>query len=123
MGRYLRPEVPAETAIVALMDARGVLYELRVCTSGLVMPLPGSLSLPVTSAASNVREPLQLEWRPLLTAVSPARHDRLRGKSHLSVLYPDESAAQDLAATSPDSRERFEARRLLPGMAKRLREV
>jgi hypothetical protein len=30
---------------------------------------------------------------------------------------------QDLAATSADSRERFEARRLLPGMAKRLREV
>ena len=31
--RYLRPEVPVETAIVALMDARGVLYELRVRAS------------------------------------------------------------------------------------------
>ena len=30
---------------------------------------------------------------------------------------------QDLAATPQDSRERFEARRLLPGMAKRIREV
>jgi len=30
---------------------------------------------------------------------------------------------QDLAATPKDSRERFEARRLLPGMAKRIREV
>ena len=30
---------------------------------------------------------------------------------------------QDLAATPRDSRERFEARRLLPGMAKRIREV
>ena len=30
---YLRPEVPVETAIVALMDARGVLYELRVTPS------------------------------------------------------------------------------------------
>ena len=30
---------------------------------------------------------------------------------------------QDLAATPPDSKERFEARRLLPGMAKRLRDV
>ena len=37
----------------------------------------------------------------------------------------DESllAEQDLAATPQDSRERFEARRLLPGMAKRIREV
>lgn len=31
--------------------------------------------------------------------------------------------AQNLAATPQDSRERFEARRLLPGMAKRIREV
>ncbi len=30
---------------------------------------------------------------------------------------------QNLAATPQDSRERFEARRLLPGMAKRIREV
>ena len=30
---------------------------------------------------------------------------------------------QDLAATPKDSKERFEARRLLPGMAKRIREV
>ena len=37
--RYLRPEVPVETAIVALMDARGVLYELKVvpsCPSGML---------------------------------------------------------------------------------------
>ena len=33
VARYLRPEVPMETAIVALMDARGVLYELRVRAS------------------------------------------------------------------------------------------
>ena len=31
--------------------------------------------------------------------------------------------AQALASTSPGSEERFRARRLLPGMAKRLREV
>lgn len=31
--------------------------------------------------------------------------------------------SQALAATSPDSNERFRARRILPGMAKRLREV
>ena len=31
--------------------------------------------------------------------------------------------SKELAKTSADSRERFEARRLLPGMAKRLREV
>ena len=30
---------------------------------------------------------------------------------------------QNLAATPPNSEERFQARRLLPGMAKRLREV
>lgn len=28
--RYLRPDVPTEQAIVALLDVRGVLYELRV---------------------------------------------------------------------------------------------
>lgn len=32
-------------------------------------------------------------------------------------------AAQALAATAPNSQERFEARRVLPGMATRLRQV
>lgn len=55
---YLRPDVPTEQAIVALLDVRGVLYELR-----------------------------------------------------------------DIAATPADSKIRFQSRRILPGMAKRLREV
>ncbi|CAK0779428.1 hypothetical protein CVIRNUC_004772 [Coccomyxa viridis] len=54
----VRPELGSTDALVMMMDARGMLYELK-----------------------------------------------------------------DLAATPRDSRERFEARRLLPGMAKRIREV
>ena len=51
-----------------------------------------------------------IRQRSIYAAINPAVKLRMCG-------------AQDLAATPQDSRERFEARRLLPGMAKRIREV
>lgn len=84
--RTQRPEVSPDQAVVQLLDARGVLYELRV----------RPCSLPLISH-------LQLRCIPYI--------------------LPEALVLQDLAKTDKNSDERFRARSLLPGIAKRLREV
>ena len=97
----VRPELGSTDALVMMMDARGMLYELKASAQLACTP---------SCMCSCSRHPVRCALAQNL-------------KTKVQSSEPEYIYDQDLAATPKDSRERFEARRLLPGMAKRIREV
>lgn len=88
-----------ETAVVTLLDAKGTLLELKVHKIAPACTLAVSLKRCLRRCCGWVCEASEL------------------------LICTIQLHAQALASTVPSSEERFRARRILPGMAKRLREA
>ena len=84
----------SQQAVVKLLDARGILYELKVSLPSFCI------------AASLIHDILSI----------------CKDSEGVSLVLTI-SLKQELAKTDPKSEERFQARKLLPGMAKSLRQV
>ena len=108
----VRPETDSRTAVVNLLDAKGTLLKLKVQSAQCHVRPPCSRNFYRQGRPHGHRQP---ECRGMVI------HMQRRNTADSNVTY--RLCAQALASTSPGSEERFRARRLLPGMAKRLREV
>lgn len=108
----VRPETDSRTAVVNLLDAKGTLLELKVQYTRCHVH-------PACCLYFHMRGPSA--WALVAQAPGVVIHMLRRKGADRNVTYS--LCAQALASTSPGSEERFRARRLLPGMAKRLREV
>jgi hypothetical protein len=106
----VRPETNSRTAVVNLLDAKGTLLELKVHT----LPRASILQPQLPHAGEST-------WALVARVPGVVIQVQRRRRADSGVMY--RLYAQALASTSPGSEERFRARRLLPGMAKRLREV
>lgn len=128
MKGFLRPSaLTPEDALVQLLDARGTALELQVPLKPSFLPVvspppfaasPALIFPSLTPPPFSYLLPTPLLFLLFCPSLLPVSHRGGHPKSPIPSLLP-----QVLADTPMDSDERFQARRMLPGMASALRRV